>query len=207
MFVDDLLPSTDQNELCIFVSQSAEIHIKIDTSESKTAIVSYSAPTVADRVRRCSPGSFCEFSSRDATFLLLDNLNRARFSIAMNLNENRQRICSKQFLPSLNGSVITKFELNSTKQNSFACLDGKIMGNHHKPQLAIVFIFIAMILFAFVFCARGCSSLRMRLRLLFTGERDVNMVIDPIELLRQDQISQLIPVIADEEEENVMERE
>jgi hypothetical protein len=64
-------------------------------------------------------------------------------------------------------------------------------------------VFAIILLFAFPFCVRGCGTLRMKWRYFLKGERDVNMQIDPVELLRQDQISQLIPVLADEEEENL----
>jgi hypothetical protein len=122
----------------------------------------------------------------------------------MNLNENKESPCVKRFLPVFTENSFEHFEWNSATFNSFACLDGKIMHKRERSHFTIGFIFIAMILLAFVFCGPGCNSLKMRLRLLITGERNVNMAIDPIALLRQDQISQLMPVMADAEEENAI---
>jgi hypothetical protein len=130
-------------------------------------------------------------------FAVVSNISTTgRVVITAKADDHSVVQCARGFLPVIHDGKIatpvvdTGATLSCQDADRWAGLPVALAG-------ALVIVVGTMVL---VGCG-SCTRLRLRLRLAMSGVRDVNAEIDPAKLLRQDQISELVQVIPEDEEE------
>jgi hypothetical protein len=193
-FTDDLRPLAP-TEFCAFFAHArfrAAVGGRAGARLFSAARIG--APAVCNRSHGCT------FESTDSSFLSLQNIERNdRITLEVTAKDAADGPCERAFIPLAAAGAVRPLEMPLEPADLFSCAVGN---PHHLALVVFAVAFMALVCIALLVLFGWCSAIQRRLRVLLSGSRDVNRDIDPKQLLREDQIQNLISIVPECEEED-----
>jgi hypothetical protein len=191
---DILVPSPPVDRLCLFFMNSDQLSLRID---SQFDVAFYQLSDVTTPWRSCEKNKICERDFAERGFAVVSDI-KGRGSVVITADAANDGVvrCARDFLPIFRDGKLTAPKVGTGA--TLSCGDANRWGGLPIALAGVLTIVAGTLLLV---CCRWCSRLKLRLQLALTGVRDVNAEIDPAKLLRQDQISELVQVIPEDEEE------
>jgi hypothetical protein len=207
VFMDEMKLKRSYAQICFFFLQFPRLHFRIDRHQSNSTLISYSNSDFMFGKRHSIGGRVYEIDVREPTFFALNDVNPDRISLYGKRKGLPTANCFHEFMPLVSESAIRVSEIESDSGNMFSCVNDDLASDYSLPYVFLGIMGLIMAGLPLMVLFGWYSKMKIRLRMFLTGERDVNLVVDPKKLLKRDQIEDIVPVILDEAEEEMAERE
>lgn len=196
-FTDDLRPSA-ATEFCAFFAHT-HFHATLDGNAGAAL---FTAANVREPTARCR-GRQCTFESAQASFLRVSQIEAAdHITLELTGKTAIDEPCDRFLIP-LVGNSVQPPPLPFDPPKLLSCF---VHSPYRSPFVIFAIFFMVIICTSLLILFGWCSRVQHRVRILLSGANDVNRDIDPKQLLREDQIQNLVSIVPEGEEEDAADR-